>query len=266
MRKLNQYASLGSLKHLLSHPALWLRLPEFLWRLRTYRRLERRRAGQQARLRFYPCLEDAQLPQGPGGYFYQDCWAARQVFREQPAYVVDVGSTVLLVGILSQFRPCVSVDIRPLDARLEGLRCLPGSVLALPFNNDEVPCLTTMCVLEHIGLGRYGDPLNPSGTQDAVREIARVIAPGGVAVYSVPVGPEELLEFNAHRRFRYPQAAEFFPGWDLVDSCVLSPIPIPYGGDGMLATIRDPTACFCVRKPKPNAAAGGWPRREGRSR
>ena len=62
-----------------------------------------------------------------------------------------------------------------MEARLEGLSAKSGSVLQLPFKADEVPCLTTMCVLEHIGLGRYGDPLDPLGTKKAVEEIKRVI-------------------------------------------------------------------------------------------
>src|ERR1035437_931822 len=123
---------------------------------------------------------------------------------------VDVGSTVLLVGILSQFTRWHSVDIRPMQCELEGLECKDGSVLNLPYKDDEVPCLTTMCVLEHIGLGRYGDPINPTGTNDAASEIRRVVAPGGVVVYSVPVGLEEVLEFNANRRFTIQQALDLF--------------------------------------------------------
>jgi len=153
----------------------------------------------------------------------------------------------LLVGILSQFTRCISVDIRPVHAKLNGLMPLRASVLQLPFPDSEVPCLTAMCVLEHIGLGRYGDPLTPTGTLDAVAEISRVIAPGGVVVYSVPVG-RQLLEFNAHRRFRYQEAANLFNGWELVDSCVLTPTIEEYVSDEILLRSQEAIGCFCVRK------------------
>jgi hypothetical protein len=105
-----------------------------------------------------------------------------------------------------------------------------------------------MCVLEHIGLGRYGDPLNPRGTSEAVVEIARVIRPGGIVIYSVPVG-RELLEFNANRRFSFRQALDLFQGWDIIQSTILNPWPEPYTSDKRLLEMSDPVACFHLRKP-----------------
>ncbi len=247
LAKLKKHCSLGCIKVLLLNPRLLFRLPWFFRELGTYRKMELEKTGKNVFLRYYPMLDDRQTSQsGHSQYFYQDCWAARQVFRERPPWGVDVGSTVLLVGILSQFAKWVSVDIRPIESKLEGLDCQAGSVLSLPFKDNEVPCLTTMCVIEHIGLGRYGDPLNPTGTHDAVAEIARVIKPGGIVVYSVPVGLHETLEFNAHRRFGFAEAASFFRGWEMVDSCMLTPSPAPYRPENLL---NYPVGCFCLRKP-----------------
>ena len=143
----------GLMKEILTKP--WLPLPRYapVDRLPYY---GTRVCGQCPPLRIVPYVSDAVASQGVGYYFYQDCWAARQIFRERPIYVVDVGSTVLLVGILSQFVRCVSVDIRPVRGKLDGLASVSGSILRLPFGDNRVPCLTTMCVLEHIGLGCYG--------------------------------------------------------------------------------------------------------------
>jgi hypothetical protein len=251
--RIRNRVSLGSLLQLVKRPRTIAYLPGYFSQLKRYRTLELARVGRISRLRLYPCLEDAKASQPVNGfYFYQDCWAARQVFREKPAYVVDVGSTVLLVGILSQFTPCISVDIRPMEAELAGLSTRAGSVLQLPFVDNEVPCLTTMCVLEHIGLGRYGDPLDPLGTEKAIDEIKRVIAPGGTAVYSVPIG-QYRTEFNACRRFAYQHAASFFVDWDIVDSCILTPAPEQFVSEDALAALRDPVACFCMRKPIMNS-------------
>jgi SAM-dependent methyltransferase len=248
-RLLRNYISLGSVAQLLMRPHTLMRLPAYFVQLYRYRCSEAEQTGRRTPLRVYPCLRDAQPSQPTKGYyFYQDCWAARQVFREEPDYFVDVGSTVLFVGILSQFRPGISVDLRPIEANLDGLDARGGSVFELPFDDGTVPCLTTLCVLEHVGLGRYGDQLNPLGTLEAVEEIKRVIAPGGIVVYSVPVG-REMTEFNAGRRFTFRQAATLFGDWDLLDSCVLTPVPEPFTSDEALLELHDPVGCFCMRKP-----------------
>jgi SAM-dependent methyltransferase len=247
---MREYVSLGSLRQLLLKPSLLTKVPHYLAQLRAYRELELLATGTQTPLRIYPCFnDDAPAQSAHSSYFYQDCWAAKQVFKEQPDYGVDLGSTVLLVGILSQFVPFISVDIRPLEVELNGLSAVQGSLLKLPFADNEVPCITTMCVLEHIGLGRYGDQLAATGTVDAVAEISRVTMPGGIVVYSVPVG-RALTEFNAHRRFRYEQASSLFSGWELLDSCVLTPQPKPYVSESEILKMADPVACFCYRKPK----------------
>ena len=87
-------------------------------------------------------------------YFYQDTWAFRRVLEARPAWLLDVGSTALLVGILSQVLPVTSVDVRPLPVDLPGLTCCQGDITALPFEDGTVPMASSLSVIEHIGLGR----------------------------------------------------------------------------------------------------------------
>lgn len=248
MRSLRSTVSLGAMRTLVCDPRLWSHIPRFLLQLARYRQLERGH-GIEKPLRLYPCLKDATTSQVVSGvYFYQDCWAARQIFKERPPYFVDIGSTTLLVGILSQFARGVSIDFRPMDSQLEGLEVVKGSATALPFADGEVPCISSMCVLEHIGLGRYGDPLDPLGTRRAVSEISRVLKSGGVVIFSVPVARHSLIEFNANRRFALAEAESFFPEWTVVDRVILDPNPKPYSEETVECS-RDLVACYCLRKP-----------------
>jgi len=66
-------------------------------------------------------------------------------------------------------------------------------------------------VIEHVGLGRYGDPLDPEGSAKAARELARVLAPGGHLYLSAPVGRARVC-FNAHRVFDPQALPQSFPG------------------------------------------------------
>lgn len=144
-------------------------------------------------------------------YFYQDTWAAGHIFHRKPKRHVDVGSTALLVGILSQALPTISVDIRPVDAHLPGLEVVAGDVCHMPFPDDSVESLSSLCVIEHIGLGRYGDALDPQGTDKAAAELSRVLAPGGDLYVSVPIAPVTRTRFNGQRDFTVDDFVAKFP-------------------------------------------------------
>jgi hypothetical protein len=143
-------------------------------------------------------------------YFYQDTWAFHKIVQQKPISHVDIGSTALLVGCLAGVLPTISLDFRPLPVRLKGLRPMSGSITQLPFADGSVQSINSLCVIEHIGLGRYGDPLDPEGTLKAAGELSRVLARGGNLYVSAPCG-RSYTAFNAHRSFDREEFISFFP-------------------------------------------------------
>ena len=101
------------------------------------------------------------------------------------------------------------VDIRPLRVALSNFECLPASITALPFSDRSIASLSCLHVIEHIGLGRYGDPVDPAGSLRAAKELVRVLAPQGRLFLSTPVGRERVC-FNAHRIFAPFTVLEMF--------------------------------------------------------
>ncbi len=89
--------------------------------------------------------------------------------------------------------------------------------MLLPFANNSVESLSCMHVVEHVGLGRYGDPLDYDGDIKSARELARVVAPGGSLLFVVPIGGQARIQFNAHRIYTYEQVLALFPDMDLVE-------------------------------------------------
>jgi SAM-dependent methyltransferase len=142
-------------------------------------------------------------------YLPQDTWAARRVAELAPGRHVDVGSRVEFACFLTAVTQVAFVDIRPLEAGIEDLESIAGSVLDLPFADRSLPSVSCLHVAEHIGLGRYGDPLDPAGTRKAIAELQRVTAPGGQLLFSLPVGRPRLC-FNAHRVHDPREIAELF--------------------------------------------------------
>jgi len=101
---------------------------------------------------------------------------------------------------VSAFVPVEFYDYRPAELSLSGLASRHADLLSLPFGDGGVESLSCMHVVEHVGLGRYGDPIDPDGWSAALAELSRIVEPGGRLYLGVPVGRER-LEFNAHRVF-----------------------------------------------------------------
>lgn len=164
----------------------------------------------------FPCLADwtPYTPFDPH-YFHQAAWLARRLADSMPERHLDVGSSIAMIAIISAYVPTAFVDYRPLKVHIQGVRPVAGNILALPFADNQLYSLSCLHVLEHIGLGRYGDRLNPKGTHLAARELARVLAPGGRLFLSMPVGRER-TQFNAQRIFSPSSILAMFSGLKLV--------------------------------------------------
>ena len=54
-----------------------------------------------------------------------------------------------------------------------------------------------MHAIEHFGLGRYGDPIDPQGYQRGIYNMTQLLKPGGRFYLSTPIG-QERVEFNAN--------------------------------------------------------------------
>lgn len=163
-------------------------------------RYARSAGAQEIRiLDLQPCLGDwSSHTPFDAHYFYQGAWLARRVGPANVARHVDVGSSILTMSVLSAQKATIFVDCRPLKATLPGLNSIAGNILNLPFADDSVESLSCLHVIEHIGLGRYGDPIDPQGSMKAAHELQRIVSPGGKLFLSLPVGRERIC-FNAHR-------------------------------------------------------------------
>ncbi len=154
-------------------------------------------------------------------YTYHCSWACRVLADCKPAHHVDIGSSMQFVGMASAWVPITHYDYRKPDIALPGLQVGTADLLALPFADDSVPSLSCMHVLEHIGLGRYGDPIDSLGDRRAATELMRVVEPAGQLLVVVPVGRPKVA-FNAHRIYAYQQVVDMFAGLRLVSFDLLT--------------------------------------------
>ncbi len=194
-------------------------IKQFSWFFNQLKSLKKLGENPQFKnVEYYPCLFDnlSYTPLEPT-YFFQDSWAAKHIFDLKPNHHYDIGSSAKTIGILSQFVPITMVDIRPIELELPNLFFQKGSILELPFEDNSIETLSSLCVVEHIGLGRYGDPLDPFGSEKAIKELGRVLKTDGVILFSVPIDNENKIYFNAHRAFTRDYILELFSGFEILD-------------------------------------------------
>ncbi|HUO10669.1 MAG TPA: DUF268 domain-containing protein [Phycisphaerae bacterium] len=142
-------------------------------------------------------------------YIYHTSWAARVLAEIRPARHVDISSSLYFAGIVSAFVPVDFYDYRPADLRLSSLSMASADLQRLPFETQSQASLSCMHVVEHVGLGRYGDPIDPEGDLKAMAELQRVIAPEGSLLFVVPMGRPRVV-FNGHRIYAYRQIMAAF--------------------------------------------------------
>ena len=185
-----------------------------------YRRLGRR--PETGRFTLFPKIHDctATTSSDPH-YFYQGVWAFKRILSAQPSRHYDVGSQLDFVRYMAAVIPVVFIDIRPLELPLANLTTVKGSILESGFASNSVSSLSCLHVIEHIGLGRYGDPLDPWGSEKAAAELSRILAPGGRLYLTTPVGCP-CIQFNAHFIRSPQQVMAMFPGLKLVEFSVVT--------------------------------------------
>jgi hypothetical protein len=163
----------------------------------------------------YPCLHDKTTTTGfDAHYIYHPAWAARILAHIRPDFHVDISSALHFCTLVSAFLPVKFYDYRPARLHLSGLTCEAADLLALPFTDRSIQSLSCMHVVEHVGLGRYGDPLDPDSDLKAISELQRVLAFGGNLLFVVPIGQPKIM-FNAHRIYSYEQIVNYFSELEL---------------------------------------------------
>lgn len=154
---------------------------------------------------YHPIFNDfhEQAGSAQGHYFHQDLLVATFVQQKNPVRHIDVGSRIDgFVAHVASFRTIEVFDIRPLNNVVhDRIRFIQADLMSI--DNDRIGiCDSLSCLhaLEHFGLGRYGDPVDPSGHLKGFKNLHRMLKPFGTLYISFPIG-ESSVKFNAHRVF-----------------------------------------------------------------
>lgn len=167
------------------------------------------------KIRISPCLSDRYQQGGDMNsiYFQQDLFVAQQVYKNNPANHMDIGSrTDGFVAHVATFRQIDVVDIRDITSNVSNINFRQSDMMKVDTGlYKKYDSVSSLHAIEHFGLGRYGDPIDLNGHLKAINNIHSILQDGGVFYFSVPIGAQR-IEFNAHRVFSVQYLISLFNG------------------------------------------------------
>ena len=103
--------------------------------------------------------------------------------------ILDVGcaGTNLPIELANKGYEVYGIDAVPFPNQ-QNFTFVQSNLEYLPFDNDFFDIVTAVSTIEHVGLGRYGDPISQEGDKKAVEEIKRIVKPGGKIIITIPCG------------------------------------------------------------------------------
>lgn len=157
-------------------------------------------------------------------YFAQDIWGAKKIYESMPDEHFDIGSRLdgFISHLLVFMNKVTYIDIRPLPMQISKLFFIQGNATNLcNINSDTLCSLSSFHALEHFGLGRYGDSIDPDAWKKALKEFERVLKKNGKLYLGVPIGSVNKLVFNAHRIFSPNTIIDSFSHMKLLEFSII---------------------------------------------
>jgi len=113
----------------------------------------------------------------------------------------------------------LSINYNKISTDHPQLRWLRPSTMAkqtLTQGNQTLDFAISFSAVEHAGLGRFGESLNPFGDLEVMAQIWCTLRPGGLLFLSLHTGKDAVI-FNAQRIYGYSRLAELAASWIQVD-------------------------------------------------
>jgi len=140
-----------------------------------------------------------------GHYFWQDLVVAQWVLTQKKNLVADIGSRLDgYVSHIASSQKVFVIDIRPIKKAIPNVEFIKDDILNYK-SKKRFEIVTSLHTLEHIGLGRYGDPIDPIGHIKSFSALAKMTLPKGQLVVSFPIDSQTRVEFNGQRMVGYQE-------------------------------------------------------------
>lgn len=134
------------------------------------------------------------------------------------------GHTTLVIG---SRKPCyeavafaygssqvITIEYSKISSRVINLNTMTVDEFNIDTNTYD--SALSISSVEHSGLGRYGDPIDPDGDLKAMALLRERIKPKGLCFLAVPIGNDR-IEGNKHRVYGKERLPKLVSGWTILD-------------------------------------------------
>lgn len=152
--------------------------------------------------------------QGEEPYMYGSNWILKAVekYGIQNKRVAVIGSLVPWIEaiLLNNNNVVTTVEYNVPDVDYPNLSAI--SYWDFQKTENQYDCVVTYSSVEHSGLGRYGDPLDPDADLKTMSDIHRNLTKNGTLIWGAPVGHDAVV-WNAHRIYGNVRLPLLFNGF-----------------------------------------------------
>lgn len=131
--------------------------------------------------------------------------------------ILDVGNRKVTNAMLSVNNDVTALVLMDCEDSISKVNYVVHDISEpLPFDDNSFDVFTSSASLHLVGLGRYGDKLNPDTLLNFIKELDRVLKPESDLIFSIDIGPNGLL-FNIGWAFDIETIKKLFNKWELYD-------------------------------------------------
>jgi hypothetical protein len=192
-----------------------------------------------------------------GHYFHQDLIVANKIYKKNPVRHIDIGSRFDgFVAHVASFRKIEVFDLQNIHQN-HYINIIFNQIDIMKTNNSKIKTDSLSCLhtIEHLGLGRYGDDIDPNGHIKGFENLLKLLDKNGLLYVSFPVSTKTRVEFNEQRVFHYQEILEWLKKFgdnyilecfDLIDD--LDEIYLNYDVNNIIEKLDYGCGIYTIRK------------------
>jgi SAM-dependent methyltransferase len=125
----------------------------------------------------------------------EEPFVLQNIGLERGSKILDIGCAYSKISLelASLGYQLTGIDLNDYPYTHPNFRFLKGNFLENKFLDSSLDGVIALSTLEHIGIDCYGGPLLEEGDKKAVKEIYRILKPGGKFILTLPFGKRKIM-------------------------------------------------------------------------